>query len=82
MSAVEVETFKEAHGVRVENPPHAFEESFSAAGQEGRQVCVDSGAHLAAELSTLQLDTGRENNVLVTDILLTGLNEEVELVKG
>lgn len=57
-----VDPVKDPHGVRVENLPHTFQEGVPAAGQEGRQVCVDSGAHLAALLPTLQLDTGRETS--------------------
>lgn len=53
----------EPHGVRVEDLLHAFQQSLSAAGQEGRQVRVDFRAHLAPLLSTLQLDTAQREEL-------------------
>lgn len=56
---------EEPHGVRVEKLLHALEERISAAGQEGRQVCVDLRAHLAALLPTLQLDAEQRKELLI-----------------
>lgn len=56
---------EEPHGVRVEKLLHALEERVSAAGQEGRQVCVDLRAHLAALLPTLQLDAEQRQELLI-----------------
>lgn len=63
MVSYSVERFKGAHGVRVEDFLHTFQQSLSAAGQEGRQVCVDFRAHLAPLLSTLQLDTAQREEL-------------------
>lgn len=56
---------EEPHGVRAEKLLHALEERISAAGQEGRQVCVDLRAHLAALLPTLQLDAEQRKELLI-----------------
>lgn len=64
-SVIGVDRFKDPHGARVEDLLHTFQQSLSAAGQEGRKVCVDFGAYLAPLLSTLQLDTAREKKKTV-----------------